>query len=459
MVTGDPFVDAGGVVLEYLKNQFPEKNIIDLIDFAAEIFIYKWNGKIDSLQLNSNITHNSKRGSLEKQKKAKENVKKYFENILNSGSFSDASGYCRICGKKGKNFKVGRETFPLSGSGKFVNFHHGHENGILLCNDCITKLFFLPLAVLQMRKNLALLHVHSEKIKEYWIEKVIKKNLDNYSKNISEGILKSKLNNPKNALFEMASELINEFEAKNEYLQLFYFTNFGANPNCEIYILPNPVFRFISKVLRYCRKDWFVFIKRYYKVSKATWDYTTFEWVSEKEGKITKDYYQDEKNMVIEYLLEGKSLIGILKKFYRENFLKKKEVSSLILDYYLKEVKNMDLKQIELIKRLGKSIIEISRKENNFKKYLTMIEGANKAFQLRAIIITLIKKHYINGEEKPLITLDEYVNYLFPDGQYWSEIRDILLIYLYELLHEENIKNIDVEESNLEEPEDELIEF
>ena len=88
-----------------------------------------------------------------------------------------------------------------------------------------------------------------------------------------------------------------------------------------------------------------------------------------------------------------------------------------------------------------------------------MIEGASKAYQLRAVIISLVKKHYSNGEEKPLITIEEYINYLFPDGSYWGEVRDILIIYLYELLHEENIKGIDVKDVSLTEPEEELTEI
>ena len=252
--TGDPFVDAGNVVIEELKKIFPSKKTIDLIDMASDWFIYNWNGKIDSLQLNSNITHNSKRGTDEKRKKAKEDTMNFFKDLLNNGNNATNLGYCRICGKDEKLFRVGRDIYPLSGSGAFVNYHHSHEDGLLLCKDCIIKLFFLPLAVVQMGGQLALLHLHSDGMIEYWLEKVVKVNLNNLSKGVSVGLLKSDFTNPKNALFNMAMEMILNFNLDNEYLQLYYFTNFGAAPDCEIYNLPNLIFIYLSKVLRYCRK-------------------------------------------------------------------------------------------------------------------------------------------------------------------------------------------------------------
>jgi len=460
MFTGDPFVDTGSVVIEILQKIYPQKELIDLIDLASDWFIYKWSGKIDSLQLNSTITHNSRRGSQEKRKKAKDDTMKFFKKLFNSEG-TTFEGYCRICGKNEKLFKAGREIYPISGSSAFVNYHHSHEGGLLLCRNCITKLFFLPLAVVQMGGKLAILHLHNEATINYWTDKVIKVNLNDLSRNISTGILKSNLKNPKNALFSFATDIILTFNIENDYLQLYHFTNFGTSPDCEIYTLPNPIFRYLSKVLKAAKRDWYDFLRRYYKVKKAVWNSAINEW--EKRNKnilIEFNEYKDNRNEVIERLLYGKNLLPTFRIFYKEKFLNNKQINILLLDYYLKEIKNMEIQQLELIKRIGRSIIEIAKEDdNNFKKYLNMIEGASKAYQLRAALIHLVKKHYSNGERTPLITLEEYVNYLFPDGSYWSEVRDILIIYLYELLHEENIREIEIEDKNLKTPEEELTEF
>ncbi len=459
-LTGDPFVDAGYAVVKELKKIFPDKKIIELIDMVSDWFIYNWNGKIDSLQLNSNITHNSKRGTEKKRQKAKQDVMAFFNKLL---TYKNSKGLesCRTCGSNSRLFSAGRDIYPLSGSKAFVNFHHSHEDGLLLCSDCIIKLFFLPLAVVQMGGKIALLHLQDQKTMEYWTNKVIKSNLNQLPRGISDGILKSEFKNPKNALFDMAADLILNFDLEKRHLQLYYFTNFGSKPDCEIFTLPAPVFTYLSKVLKSCKTDWYLFLKRHYHIKKAKWDNEILEWKIKKEGKpIVDNEYKDNKNSVIEGLLEGKNLIPVFRKYYKENFLYGKQINLLLLDYYLKEVKQMDVKQLEIIKRLGNAIFEIAKNDdNNFKKYLTMIEGAGKSYQLRGVLITLIKKHYKNGNLQPLLTLEEYVNYLFPDGVYWSEVRDVLIIYLYELLHKENIQGIDVDEIELKDTEEELTEF
>lgn len=454
-ITGDPFVDAGGMAIEFLDAEFKGKTFEDLIDFTADLFIEKWLGKINSLQLNSNITHNTKTGSTENREKALISVKEYFSDIFGDCETSSVEGWCRTCGNSGKLFKAGRELFCLSGSGGLVNFHHSHDEGLMLCSRCSAKLFFLPLIVIQLGGNIGLLHVQSEPVKKYWLEQTIKKNLDSISRNTSTGLLKSDFSNPRNALFKAASDLIINFDVENEYLQLFHFTNFGASPDCEIYNIPNQIFVFLSKVIKACPKDWFLFTKRHYYIKKSEWDFREGEWKS-KDSVIKTEDFKNNKNGVFEALLSGKSILPMMTRFYKENFLNKIKINSVMAYYYLKEVRNMSAEQVALIKRLGSSIVELARKEDNFKKYLTMIEGAGKAYQLRSVLLTLIKKNYTAGEEKPLISLQEYVENLFPDGQYWGEVRDLLLIYIYELLHEENLRGIDIEDVSLEEPDQEL---
>ena len=115
----------------------------------------------------------------------------------------------------------------------------------------------------------------------------------------------------------------------------------------------------------------------------------------------------------------------------------------------------MNKEQLKLIQKIVNTVFELSRKENNYKKYVTMLEGAGKAHQLRSALLKIIKANYLSGEKEPLIRLEEYVNYLFPDGQYWGEVRDLLLIHLYEKLHDEGVNVEDIPEDTLHEIEDE----
>lgn len=453
LVTGDPFVDAGGLALQVLKNKFPNKSKMELIEFVTDIYVDKWNGKIDSIQLNSEITHNSRKGN---EKKIA--ALGFFKN-LSDNKQEQINSFCRICGNEGVLIGAGRERFCLSGSGGLVNFHHGHEEGVMICKECSAKLFFLPLIVMQMGKYLSLLHTQNENSRKYWAEVTVNANLNKIGRNLSEGIIKSEYSNPRNAIFNIAVEIITKFESESEYIQLFHFTNFGASPDCDIYLLPNPVFSFMSKVLRYCRRDWFNFVRRHYHIKKSSWEHMSQTWIKKDNSTFEETEFRNNPNDVFEALLTGKTILGKLRKFYKESYQKNISINPMLAIYYLAEVKSMKQEQIDLIKRIGNTIFKQLQEDVSNKKYLTMIEGSGKAYQLRSVILRIVKKNYNNGEKKPVVTLSEYVNYLFPDGQYWGEVRDLLLIFLYELLHKENIDIFKTDDNDLADTEIQTLEM
>jgi CRISPR-associated protein Cst1 len=442
--TGDPFVDASGDALKYVIDLNPHKTIPELIDNMAKIFVYKWDNKIDSVQLNGLITHNTRRGTPDRKQKAIEAVNEFYKNP----KYEEKTGYCRICGSLGKLRTAGREQLCLTGGVPFVNFHHSHEEGLLICYECSVKLFFLPLIVFQMGNMLALLQTENPKSKKYWIDWTVKENMNKSGKGISDGILKSEYGNPKNALIKIASDIITEVndDAFSDYLQLYHFTNFGASPNCEIYRLPNPVFSFLNKVIKYCHSDWYVFVQRHYHIKKSSWDYDGDHWISGKDNQpMSEEDYLNNPNDIFERLLNSDSILGQLRKFYKDAYIHNKRHSKITMAiYYTKEVLGMRQEQIDLIKKVANVVFDLAQKENNYKKYVVMLEGAGKAYQLRSVLLKIIKENYKNGASEPVIRLQDYVDYLFPDGQFWGEVRDLMLIYLYERLHDENINRQEV---------------
>ncbi len=61
--TGDPFVDAGGYALEEVDRHYQgEKDILELIMLVADIYIDKWNAKLNSFFLDSTITQPALQG-------------------------------------------------------------------------------------------------------------------------------------------------------------------------------------------------------------------------------------------------------------------------------------------------------------------------------------------------------------------------------------------------------------
>jgi len=278
--TGDPFVDAGNLALQALVKRFPDKNIFDLIKFVSKIYVDDWNGKLHSIFHGSKITNPSIRGAERK----KEETLKLYEKYLCYHDEQLPKQTCRICGNKGVLIKSGRNFLCLSGSGKFVNFHHSHEEGVQICPFCLTRLFFLPLTLIYLGSNLAIIDCNSDSLKQFWLQETFNKNLDSIGRNLSKGVLKYKYGNPINAIFNMASDIItgNPGKLKEETLLLYHFSNYGAAPGCNIHSIPNPVFKYMNYVINHCGKDWYIFINRYYRIKKSEWDSVNQYWLNQE---------------------------------------------------------------------------------------------------------------------------------------------------------------------------------
>lgn len=445
--TGDPLVDVGGLVV----NTLPKKSFEEKIRFATNVYVDRWKGKLHNVFLHSKITTIHASG---KPKRQREDSLKYYLRVLQNEGYT-SQGYCRVCAQQGFLFRAGRDNYPLAGSGDFVNFHHSHEEGLLLCKDCLIKLYFVPMGVLQCGGNLMLLQIQNEYTAQLWQEYVIKNNLDLIFIGSSDGILSSNLLNPHNALFYFAANLIRKFELldiPSQQLRLFYFTNFGNKTNVDIHDLPSNVFSFLKRVLQPdLRSAWLYFVKRHYRFSKRRsihFDKETEEWIEVKKKEAIsldiQDYRGTNSNTIYEYLLSGRSILRFLCRMH-----KSEKFPVMIAIIYLKEVRKMRQEQIDLIQKISDKIVALCQKEGNFKKFITPIEGARYAHQLRAAILRLVKIHYKDGEPEPFVRLKDYVEYLIPDGQSWYEVRDFLLISLYEKLHDLRIEPAQISDEEI----------
>lgn len=440
--TGDPFVDLGGLVFKTIKQRFHEKSDLEIIKFVINIYLKNWNQKLHSIfHTNSKILNPSTKG------KHADNTMQYYASIIKNEKIAGCldDGFCKTCGRKGLLYQNSREFFPNSGSGAFVNFHHAHESGIFLCNECSLKLFLVPLGVIVVAGKNGFLHAQSEKVRQFWQKRVVIENLDKIARNSSEGILRTDYSNPENALFYLAGEIIQEIsdDAFSEYLQFYNFTNFGATPDCVIHVMPNPVFNFLNKVIRYYQKPWQQFVNRYYRIKETKWDFEKQQWIREKKKQIevlTEKDYLNNPNEIYQKLLANRSILHNFLLVKKNHFNYKLEKFPIeITHLYITEVLNMTKEQVGAIARIADVIFELAQKENNYKKYLFMLESAARAFQLRAALLKIVKANFQSGAKEPLIRMTDYVNYLFPDGQYWGEVRDLLLIHLYEKLHDEGV--------------------
>ncbi len=456
-VTGDPFVDNGRLVLEFLQEKNPNKSLNELITMVTKVYVVNWEGKLHSFFLNSTITHKTNNTV---EKKTSKTITYYTETIYNSML---ESGYCRICGQMKHLSPTGRDNYCLCGSNTYVNFHHALEKGFMLCADCLTAIFLAPLATYQ-GKNLILLQPNSEGIRIYIKNKIISNNYNKYfGTNLKGGFLSPAIKNPNNAIIKVAGELIDLFidtdkENPTENITINSFSNFATSPQIDIINLPSNIYTFLYKMSKAkLRSDWNQFIYKYYKVSKATWNNENNNWVDKRQIKISEEIIENSYNTIIHNLINEKSILSYIRNDAKHQYQNKKSVlKSEIIYLYITEVLDMQTKTINILKAITNSIFVMMQENNDQKRVLTQLESTKTAHELRRVILLLIKKNYQKGNQDPLITLDDYVNYLFPDGQYWSEIRDLMLIYLYEKMHEENLR-IEIDNNDIEIPDEQEV--
>ncbi len=447
--TGDPFADIGGYVIEYLQEKYPKKSILELIEFVTDIYVNKWDNNLHSFFLNSTITHNSNKGQ-----KGIDNTLNYYKNVLNKTG--DREGICRITGQKAIVFNAARDNHILSGSATLINFHHGFENGLQLSKEALIRIFFVPLGVEKLGDKVALLTSNKMEITKFFARKNVDENYKSLAGNNSKAIINSDFSNPINGIFNYAEQSIQHIltqtindetgksDTANTTLNLFHFTNFGASPTINILTLPAKIFSFYSHCVLYYKKDWNNFVFRQYSSSKfknATYNAMTQQWINKKE-KIGFNGYKTWRNRALQFLLD-QNHDGFRRLILLHS--KKETFNFKIVQIYQIKIRNMDKRTLSKILELADFII-VDSSDDEIKKAITRINGQKSSSALRRYLLSLIaaynKKH--SDKEKPLITMEEYAEYLFPDGTYWNEIRDLLLIAIYQRLHEMN-KTVDVD--------------
>jgi CRISPR-associated protein Cst1 len=450
--TGDPFADAGGYALNEYSKLFPNLDILEIIMKATDIYVDRWKAKINPYFLNSKITQPAFDA-----KQKKEETRKYFFSLITE-QVPYKEGFCRISGQKAKLFPACRDNSVLSGSGKFVNFHSSFQNGIMLSKEMIIRLYFLPLASEYLQDKIAVINSNNVQIAEFFSTACCKKNIESVANNSSEGILKSTSHSPGTALFRYIDNLLLDIEKysdeKNYSITLYHFTNFGASPEVKIYTLPFEAFSFyrITKKAKY-KQEWNSFVAAYYIADKdhkkAKYDeyHHTFTCENSKEKTIIQeDDYKYWSNRIYNNLINDFSILPYLLKRsirYKLNFE--------LIKYYEINIRKMKKETISKIEQMADFILS-SNDEQEIKRAIKKLDGVKNSYLLRRFVLKdIVAKYYNEGNKEAIVTIEDYTDYLFPDSDSWKETRDVLLIAIYQKLHEKNLHI----EANL--PEDENI--
>ena len=76
---------------------------------------------------------------------------------------------------------------------------------------------------------------------------------------------------------------------------------------------------------------------------------------------------------------------------------------------------------------------------NSAKKTVTRLRKPTKAHEFRTALLDLERKNHLQKNPEALFTLKEYALDLFPDGFFWQETQNLLLIAIYQKMHEREI--------------------
>lgn len=448
--TGDPFVDSGGYVLKALSDYYPECDVLELIMLATKIYVDNWDAKINPFFLNSKITQPAF-----KAEKKKEETKLYFLGLLEE-TLPYIVGYCRVTGRKTKLFPAGRDNTVLSGSGTFVNFHNFFDTGIMLSKEALIRYHFLPLGCELLQGRVCVISSTNQPTTELYAKECCDRILYDLGQNASLGLLRNESRSPGTAIFRFLDKVSMHYADNNigsEYITLYHFTNFGASPDVQIYTLPSQAFDFYKETRKAQYKtNWNIFVNHHYRCSdykKIQYNDETNSFIAldkKQEISINEDNFKFWRNIIYDKLLIGANIISDVRKWsvYHHFDLE-------LLECYLINIQSMKKETVDKINQIADFILSYNS-EVDMKKVLTKLNGVKNPYLLRRFVLKVIEDNYRRGNEMPLVTVEDYVDYLFPDSNSWMETRDVLLISIYQKLHERHL-NVEAEETVFDEKE------
>ena len=436
---GNPFVDVGvSVICEWLERlpqpeEITTEDLHDVIMQIAPIYCeYGYRSQIRFIFPNSTLTQHSKiqKGinSLNEELKSE-----WFHQLGKVTNLGDA-GDCMGCGRRNTDFHLKKTEVPLTGSGSLRNFFPLFAEGSGYCAACALAIQFAPLGFVRSGGKFLVLHSNSWKAMNYWTRTCIEDIRSRGSRNEFSGFFDPKDSKAQNALFYMVRRMI-EYEkdrsTENITMQVYSFSNDNRKAELDLYHLSARVFNFLRYAHRaQYAKDWYLIVRSGYRRQTRK----GFQNIDLKNKNPT-EVYQKSANLVYNNLLQDKSILG----FFMDKLGKKTRSNWELLSLYLKEVRKMELTQLDKIKQVG-DLIAKSIKVAESDKRLRQLEMAKSYGECRNILRYIIRDRIQQGAPEPLFSIDDYMEYLFPasdnlDLTPWRETRDLILFRIYEKLH------------------------
>ena len=439
----DPFVTSGLIAIEVLTGKPYEKCSREDLESLVEQIVPHYLTKSFQRELYSLFPNGTYVNPSIKDKKGKST--EFLINLISSRDNDvPKSETCQLCGRPAKSKPYAKDIIPLVGSGKSVNFFPSLQAGIYVCPRCILAIHIAPITLCKIGGKPALVSSSDYDLLQYYVKEAISELHKKIAANSlingeTSAILDYGYRSPANAIFNLAYKFGTEYvdkdqcnkRSRNETIVVYRIDNYlQGGKGVTIYKLPSGTFSFIAKLMHgHSKKNWFSFIGRHY------------------EGKHKKD--EDIKkigwNRIHNKLLNGESILrefrnDWMKQIKNANSEKNKDitiepVSYRVIETYMHEVRAMHKERLEKIKTFADSISDII--EPSPKKRINGLISAKTVEEFRNQLRLIMADAQKSESKKPLIGFDDFTMILIPgDYRGWTEIRDLIIIRIYENLHD-----------------------
>jgi CRISPR-associated protein Cst1 len=438
-LTGDPFVDAGIIAIELITGKswddIRAEEFRKAVDNLISIYLTPaWSKDLQSIFPNSKFINASIKD------RVKESKDFLYDLVSGLNTYDEREEYCAFCGnpahKRNDNKPFTKSQIPLVGSSDFTNYFPSFQNGISICARCALAFQFAPIVSYKAGGKPCIISSNNPAvIRELGREAIIyiteQKVLGAYQTKETSGIFDERFRSAQNALFHLAYKITTSYKntgisSENEEITIYHIDNYNqTKKGVTIYSLPNNVFCFVGIVMSspQYRASWFSLLTRHYSKPKKESD----------DLPVWKVSY----NSIHDQLLKNQSILWA----FKDEKTRTLTIPFIIVERYAKLVRGMSKQRIETIKKMADRIAECIEETGN-KKRVNDILSARDLISFRNQLRLVCRDWQKKSHEEPLISFDEYIEVIIPGDYYgWTEVRDLIVIRLYEKLHPILIKD------------------
>lgn len=430
---GDPIVNSGLIAIKLLTNKevynCSKEDLRNASDKLVKLYLTPaWSKDILSIFPNSTYVQTAR--NYDKEAKSKEFLHELTDNINN---FDEDAGYCIFCGNPAYTRRDGKPfvktQIPLIGSSDFINFFPSFKNGIDICARCALAVQFAPLLFYKTGGKPSAISCNNKDVMRAFGMECIeytnqKKVLNAFQSKEISGVFDEGFKSPQNALFHLAYKLSVNYKTLlngNEEIIIYRIDNYNQNPTgVSIYKLPNNVFKFVISMMKSpeYRRIWYNLLSEHY--------------LGKDDTMSGLPAWKTRHNTIHDNLLNNMTILWA----FKDDKVKEPTVPFIIVERYMELVRDMNKQRIEAIKNFADKIATCIEETNN-KRRVNDIVSAKDLPAFRNQLRLVFRDWQKLGKKEPIVTYDEYIATVIPDDYSgWREVRDLMIIRLYEKLHD-----------------------